>query len=155
MIQELHKYVDTDFALCTQWDGYVINPSAWTDEFLQWDYVAPVWWFNDNKNIGCGGFSLRSKKFLKVCSSLQIKNFHPEDLILCRVYRTLLEQEGIKFAPEVLGRIFGHEGNAKVGVKWNGQFGWHDSEVTNLCNCKNKLTEQTIEDQYKYWGNKF
>lgn len=135
MIKELYNYVETPFALCTQWDAFVLNANAWTEEFLQYDYCGAPWWFQDHKNVGNGGFSLRSKKFLKVCSELPIKNFHPEDLVLCRTYRNLIESKGIRIAPEQLAARFSLEGNAKYNRKWNGStFGFHDLEMTDISN---------------------
>ncbi len=132
MIQELHKYVQTPFALCTQWDAFVLNADAWTEAFTQYDYCGAAWWFQDSKNVGNGGFSLRSEKFLKVCSELPIKNFHPEDLVLCRTYRSLLISRGCTFAPESLARQFSHEGNAKYGHLWQSQLGFHDFTMTDI-----------------------
>ncbi len=40
VIKELHAYVDTDFALLVQWDGFVVNAAAWSDEFLAYDYIG-------------------------------------------------------------------------------------------------------------------
>jgi hypothetical protein len=34
MIRDLNDYIDTAYALVIQWDGFVVNPAAWTDEFL-------------------------------------------------------------------------------------------------------------------------
>ena len=34
ILQELHKYIHTDFVLIVQWDGFIINPDAWNDQFL-------------------------------------------------------------------------------------------------------------------------
>jgi len=136
MIKDLTSYVDTDFALCIQWDGYILNPDAWTDEFLNYDYIGAPWWYDDNMNVGNGGFSLRSKKFLDVSSRLPIKNFNPEDLILCRTYRNLMEKEGITYAPESLAKRFSLEGNMKQGRIWTDQFGFHDFKQTDISNWK-------------------
>jgi hypothetical protein len=136
MIKDLYKYINTDFVLCTQWDAFVLNADAWTDKFLEYDYVGAPWWYPSGGNIGNGGFSLRSKRFLEVCSKLPIKNYHPEDLMICRVYKHLLEKEGIKFAPEELAAKFSFEGNQKYGHKWNGQFGFHDLEMSDISNWK-------------------
>ena len=38
VIRELGQYIDTDFVLLIQWDGYVLNGAAWSDEFLGYDY---------------------------------------------------------------------------------------------------------------------
>ena len=37
MIYQLDKYVDTDYVLVIQSDGYVINPHLWQDNFLNYD----------------------------------------------------------------------------------------------------------------------
>ena len=34
MMKCLAEYIDTDFALVFQYDGYIQNTNAWTDEFL-------------------------------------------------------------------------------------------------------------------------
>ena len=43
MIYRLGDYIDTEFALVVQYDGYVINPGLWRDEFLNYDYIGAVW----------------------------------------------------------------------------------------------------------------
>lgn len=136
MIRDLYKYVDTDFVLCIQWDAWILDPDQWTDEYYNYDYTGAPWWFNDDRNVGNGAFSLRSKKFLEVCSELPIKNYHPEDLVLCRTYKNLLLKEGIKFAPEKLAHRFSHEGNQKYGRKWDNSFGYHDLEMTDISRWK-------------------
>ena len=59
-IREMHKYVNTTHALICQYDGFVLSGQAWTDEFLNWDYIGAP--FQPTGIIGNGGFSLRSKK---------------------------------------------------------------------------------------------
>ena len=132
MIKELYKYVSTSHALCTQWDAFVLRHEAWDESWLNYDYIGAPWWFNDEKNVGNGGFSLRSKKFLKECSLLNIRNYHPEDVILCRTYRSLLLDAGITFAPDVVGEKFSLEGNATHDPKWTDQFGFHDFNMTDI-----------------------
>ena len=34
VIQDLVEHIKTKFVLIVQWDGYVTNPNAWVDEFL-------------------------------------------------------------------------------------------------------------------------
>jgi hypothetical protein len=34
VLQELHKYIHTDFVLIVQWDGWVIDANAWQPQFL-------------------------------------------------------------------------------------------------------------------------
>jgi hypothetical protein len=133
---ELHKHVISDFVLIIQHDGYVLNPKAWTDEFYDYDYIGAPWWYNE-KNVGNGGFSLRSKKFLeessRIANAVKIVggNITPEDEVLCRNYYDWMVGRGIKFAPEQLAARFSLERNGKFGNVWNGQFGFHNNE-TNL-----------------------
>ncbi len=62
MLRELANHIDTSHALCIQWDGFVLNGNAWLPVFLEYDYIGSVWpQFHDGRNVGNGGFSLRSK----------------------------------------------------------------------------------------------
>lgn len=132
MIRELVNYVDTEYVLCVQWDAYILNPDAWTDDYLQYDYIGAPWWFSDDRNVGNGGFSLRSAKFLREVSKMPARNYHPEDVVCCRLMNKYLTNKGIKFAPEELAHRFSHEGNAKYDRTWRKQFGFHDFEMTDI-----------------------
>ena len=81
-IKNLIEYVDTDYVLVIQYDGFVLNANAWLDDFFNYDYCGAVWpvgpWFGDDfpkelfgtEVVGNGGFSLRSKELLETCSRL-------------------------------------------------------------------------------------
>ncbi|MEZ4791977.1 MAG: DUF5672 family protein [Gelidibacter sp.] len=122
IIKDLHQYLDTDFVLVIQHDGFILNPDAWQDGFLNYDYVgAPCKW-----GMGNGGFSLRSKKLLKLLSdTTEINTYHPEDLMICKKHRGFLERQGIKFAPFEIAEPFSIE-----GLMWNGQFGFHNADIS-------------------------
>jgi hypothetical protein len=124
IINNLINYIDTDYCLIIQYDGYVLNPSAWDYRFLDYDYIGAPWW---DRVVGNGGFSLRSKKFLEATSKLGIKDINSgEDDILCRQYRSILENMSIRFAPYELASKFSIEYCGPNGYKWNGEFGFHD-----------------------------
>jgi len=129
MISRLGNYIKTDFCLVVQFDGYIINPDLWVDDFLNYDYIGAPWWYTDGCNVGNGGFSLRSKKLLNALQLLMDKNdpaCHPEDNFICRHNRKLLEKEfGIKYAPEIIARQFSFEPNGKRGSFKNDSFGFH------------------------------
>lgn len=122
MFNVLVDYIETDFCLVIQYDGYVINPNLWSDEFLKYDYIGAAWWY-DNNNVGNGGFSLRSRKLLQTLSAFEPK--HPEDDAICRLYRKDLEILFIKFAPESLAEKFSYEPNGKYPEFKNDTFGFH------------------------------
>lgn len=110
IVKELYKYLDTDFVLVTQWDAWVLNGDSWNDTFYSYDYIGAPWLYVDGKNIGNGGFSLRSKKLQTILAKdkfIQITD--PEDEITGRLYRRYLEKIGIKFPSEDLADHFSFE----------------------------------------------
>lgn len=146
-IGRLNDYIDTDFVLIVQYDGFILNPQSWDDKFLKYDYIGSPWlvagWSVEKydfpkelmgtKIVGNGGFSLRSKKFLEISSKLSKENLiinkHPEDVSLCVWNRNLLEENGIKFAPSKVAELFGVEGEEWIYDK---QFGFHGFQWTNI-----------------------
>lgn len=111
VIKELLRHIETEHVLLIQWDGYVVNPDAWSDEFLRHDYIGARWGFHDDAHcVGNGGFSLRSRRLLEALQDPAIDRFEPEDLMICRDYRPLLESRyGIRFAPPEVADRFSFE----------------------------------------------
>ncbi|CAH1905146.1 conserved hypothetical protein [Candidatus Nitrotoga sp. HW29] len=111
VLHELHHYIDSDFVLLIQWDGYIINPNAWTNEFLNFDYIGAVWGHHkDGFRVGNGGFSLRSRKLLLATRALPLNEELAEDELIGRKYRPLLEgQYQVRFAPESEAEKFSFE----------------------------------------------
>jgi hypothetical protein len=68
-VYDLWKYIEGTHCLIVQYDGYILNANAWTDEWLNLDYIGA-----NNGAGGNGGFSLRSKKFCKYVADFYIKN---------------------------------------------------------------------------------
>lgn len=133
-IREFAKHVDTEYALCFHPDSFIANPAAWEDDFLKYDYLGSPWYQFGGIKVGGGGFSVRSKRLLDYISKNYLKiggAFHPEDLWICTVARPYLEKEGMKFAPPELAVRFSKEGSLR-GVYWNGEFGWHGSNSTDM-----------------------
>lgn len=125
ILYELHKYIDSEFVLIIQDDGFVINPTSWKDEFLNYDYIgAPFALPQDNFSyldsrgnlvrVGNGGFSLRSKKLLKVASKLNLPwksyfGFYNEDGFIVCHNRHIYEEQGCVIAPLEIAKYFSHE----------------------------------------------
>lgn len=160
-LKQIPRIIDTDYNLIVQYDGYAVNKSSWTDDFLKYDYIgAVVKWFPKRQNVGNGGFSLRSRKLYQAIKTLDIKyqtkdllkfkikphklfkdKFNgkkglsiPEDYILSVLYQPFLEKEyGIRFAPEEIADQFSIE--SKVESKWVGRsLGFHGPIMNNLYN---------------------
>lgn len=62
MLTDSYKYFNTSHVLVVQGDGWILNPSSWKNEWLQYDYMGPL--FIQYDTVGSGGFSLRSKEIM-------------------------------------------------------------------------------------------
>jgi len=116
---ELWKYIETTHALVVQWDGYVLNGSAWDDKFLDFDLIGAPWFWNNV--VGNMGFCLISQKMLvsmSIKENMPVAN--PLDIGVCQTYRAKLEGLGMKYAPLEVANRFSVENNP-----YEGQFGWH------------------------------
>jgi len=121
---KMHTHINTSHMLYVQEDGFVLNGSAWRDEFLDYDYIGTPWLEDDftlnnlclgreEDAVAGGGFSMRSKKFLDAASVLpynrEIASYVNEDFFLCGRQHAkphMLEQ-GIEYAPLELAKRFG------------------------------------------------
>ncbi len=144
--------VQTDYNIVVQSDGFAVNPDAWTDEFLEYDYIGAIWpWYNSRYRVGNGGFSLRSRKLYDALQEIKYERAFTyldfkghecyvedqsripnidnvlvaEDALICRFYRDVLENDfGIKFCPDELASRFSIEDD--VNSIWMGKsFGFH------------------------------
>jgi hypothetical protein len=140
IVYDLHNYINTDFALIVQDDGYVINPNRWSPDFLKYDYIGAPWplpkdnfSFRDQSGkivrVGNGGFSLRSKKILEASTKLGIEwrsyfGFYNEDGFFTCHNRKTFEDYGISYAPIEVAKYFSHESEIPetIGIE---PFGFH------------------------------
>jgi len=125
IVYKLHEYIRTEHALIVQNDGYVVNSDRWTDDFLKYDYIGALWPLptdtfsfrdanGDIQRMGNGGFSLRSKKLLKLASEVGLEwkpyfGFYHEDGFFCCHNRHVYEEHGCRFADNHIAARFSHE----------------------------------------------
>lgn len=113
MLTELFKWIETDFVLITQHDGYVLNGGEFDERLYDYDYAGAVWPEQDGLTVGNGGFSLRSKKLLETIAEddfIKKTGIVQEDVVICRVYRGYLEKTyDFKWATEELCHKFSFE----------------------------------------------
>lgn len=117
MLKGIAEHVTTDHILFVQWDAMAYDSTQWTDEFLKYDYIGAPWpWYPEGKNVGNGGFSLRSKWLLEACLSDRIKTNASdpdsvnEDQVIGVSQRAFLESAcGITYAPTALAAQFSYE----------------------------------------------
>jgi hypothetical protein len=94
-----------------QWDGWVCDGQQWDPAYLEYDYIGAVWpQFDEPRNVGNGGFSLRSRRLIEALTMPGLHLHHPEDIAICHSNRDVLEHEfGIRFAPPSVARRFAFE----------------------------------------------
>jgi Protein of unknown function (DUF5672)/SEC-C motif len=129
VLKQLAPHITTSHVLLVQWDGYVANPQAWEDAFLQADYIGARWfWYDDGMQVGNGGFSLRSFRLLNALADPKVVLTEAEDLTIGRTFRPWLEQEhGIRFADGAMADRFSFEAAYPIGKP----FGFHG--LFNFC----------------------
>jgi len=123
---QLAPHINTPFVMVMQWDGYPVRPENWTDAFFDYDYIGAPWpQFPAGIAVGNGGFSLRSRRLLKVCLEPGFQSGHPEDVVICHTNRVFLEEaHGLRFAPLDLAQRFSYErmGRAPQSFGFHGLF---------------------------------
>lgn len=145
MIYRMHEFIYTDFVLLVHYDGFVVNPSSWRDEFLGYDYIGSPFplpkddfsYRDHNGNICRVGnsVSIRSKRLLEFPTKAQIPfeadhGFFNEDGFICCKNRHLFETAGMRYAPIDVAKYFGHENMLPetAGIR---PFVFHKWEGTN------------------------
>lgn len=147
-INELYKYVDTEYVLMVEYDGFVLNAEGWTDDFLKYDYIgAPIsrkasWDESIPWVVGNSGFCLRTKKFLELSAKLSSENkivkHFPEDVAVCVWYKDEFEKEGMTYAPPELAMKFSVQEDYGAYDK---PFGFHGFYGKNMDALKEKYPD--------------
>lgn len=163
MVYDLHKYIDTEFALIIHYDGFVVNPDMWKDEFLQYDYIGAPWsvppeddkvtYRDINGNLCRVGnsVSIRSKRLMELPSKINMpwEPFHGwynEDGYICCNNRHIFEKYGMKYAPLEVAIQFGQEAELPEGEgirpfvfhKWEGS----NSKYPNFMSLGEKISRR-------------
>ena len=124
LLKHAWKFLNTEFFIVLQYDGFVLNGDCFSENFLEYDYIGAPWPHFDFHKVGNGGFSLRSKRLMQEAEPLleQQDFLFPEDVVICRKYRIQLEHEAsIKFAPVSVAERFSQE----LSVRNYPTFGFH------------------------------
>lgn len=156
----LADYINSDYVLIVQDDGFILNPNRWEKEFLNYDYIGAPWpaeqsWIDLQKSrdfmkpgynqVGNGGFSLRSRKFLNLSAMFLNCEGYAEDAFLCNVKYDFMIKNGIKFAPLDMAKRFSYENplenwSEMIDLDASQHFGFHGRRFSNsskLINLKN------------------
>ena len=152
IVYNLWKYINTDFVLIVQDDGFVVNSYKWDDDFLNYDYIGALWPFPQDDfsfrdhtgelyRIGNGGFSLRSKKLCKLAHELKLEwkpyyGFYNEDGFICVHNRKIYEEHGCIFAPPEIAVEFSQETEVSKEL-FTIPFGFHGKDSYYYKSIKN------------------
>lgn len=112
VLEELPKYVEEEFCIVAQYDGFIINRAAFSNRFFDFDYIGAVWHGFPYCRVGNGGFSWRSRKLMQAASRIAHLRAprEPEDVFICRAMRVMLEERfGCWFADEDTAEQFSVE----------------------------------------------
>jgi hypothetical protein len=132
-LTELYKHIDTTHFLIVQRDGFVLNSQSFKMEWLELDYIAPL--FVQMDIVGSGGFSLRSKRIMEYAAHIlpkwngteshakelqKILGYY-EDGVIC----LKREFSHFKFATKEQASEFGQGGNRNPEYFNEKPFGFH------------------------------
>lgn len=130
VVFDLGDYIDTEFALLVHPDGYVVEPDAWRDDFLEYDFIGAPFplptknflyedkvSYRDHNGIlhrVGNSVSIRSKKLLQLPKKIGMEwkpfhGFYNEDGYISVNMRHVFEAHGCKFAPLEVARFFSRE----------------------------------------------
>lgn len=140
---EMPQHIRTRQTLNIQWDSWIWDPEMWRDEFLEYDYVGAPWWYKDGKNVGNGGFSLKSTRLCRYIADRRSKfpiDTNLCDDLFCRKYRPLLEERGFVWAPERVAHDFAFE--CSRPSKDSKHFGFHAMFNWGVVLSKERLRER-------------
>lgn len=133
-VKELNNIVDSDFCLVFQLDGFILNPDLWDERFYDYDYIGAPWpihfggWVSEGRQVGNGGFSLRSKKLLGVTQDLPDTSNH-EDTYIVFDKRDILDENDIKIAPLEIAVKFSVENAIDDSHNIDTCFGFHSKSL--------------------------
>jgi len=160
ILNDLIDYIDSEFVMIMQTDGYPLNPSCWSDKFLEYDYIGAPWSrvisrneqysvpmkpspelvdLHLNASVGNGGLSIRSKKLIE-----RVTNYNYD---LSPIYWDKINITGAATEDEYICKYkrpeLEAEGFTFAPVElaqffsiendvWAGQFGFHGKETIKL-----------------------
>lgn len=130
VLRHIYEYVDTSHMLIVQHDGWVLKPQSWDNAWLCYDYMGPL--FIQRPDVGSGGFSLRSRRFMETVSQILppfgkgcygSTGYAFEDGVIAFGLRSNMEGRGFRFAPKEVAAKFAYGGNPCCATPES--FGFH------------------------------
>lgn len=133
MLRHVYEFCDTLHMQIVQYDGWIINPETWHDDWAQYDYMGALFDIDpfDDLSVGNGGFSFRSRRLMKFVSDHLgqrgsnggYHGWHNEDGVITRGMRTMLTEAGFKFCPHRIAARYSLE--RCIRSMYHKPFGFH------------------------------
>ena len=123
----LCEHVETEMVFVVEWDSWLVNPGAWSGDFLKCDYIGAPWTRQTGPRVGNSGFHIKSRRFCDATArhAADYKGrFYPHDCMESETLRPLFEAEGLGWAPVAVAQRFSWE-RSKNYPTYNGAFGMH------------------------------
>jgi|694.fasta_scaffold01993_22 hypothetical protein len=133
-LHEFGNYVNSDYGLHFEDDGFPLNPELWDNEFLNYDYVGAPCRTTDGiqyseEQIGGGGFTLRSKRLLEYTKTIDYDNKTNEDTVITVRKRDEIVSLGMKICPHNIARNFVVQNPLDDNHTIETSFGFHSRVV--------------------------
>mgnify|MGYP001591418154 CR=1 FL=1 len=111
VLHHLGSFIGDSHVLIFQHDGWIVRPDLWDESWLDYDYIGSPWGkecgcYTPGREVGNGGFSVRSRRLMEWCATHTWPWGHNEDTNICIVEREKLDAAGFKFAPVEVARKF-------------------------------------------------
>jgi hypothetical protein len=139
ILRHSYKYCDTLHMQIIQFDGWVVNPETWDDNWCQYDYIGALFDGDPNNDfmVGNGGFSFRSRRLMSFVSENMkgelgsgYNGYYNCDGVISLGMRTVLTEAGFKFAPSSVARKYSLERCVKN--MYNKPYGFHSFYALGL-----------------------
>jgi len=141
MIYRLREFVDTDYCVTIQDDGFIVNPEMWNNDWFNYDYIGAPWPLPQDDfsyrspdgeiiRVGNGAVSFRSKRLLNLPYEMEFAwrpyfgNCNEDGFLTCH-NRRLLQHFGVKFAPLEVAKHFSREHELPENQDVDKPFGFH------------------------------
>lgn len=153
MVYHLRDFVDTEYCVTIQNDGFIVNPESWDNDWFNYDYIGAPWPLpvdpfsyrtpdGEIIRVGNGAVSFRSRKILDLPYELETAwrpywgNCNEDGFLTCH-NRRLLQHYGVKFAPLSVAKHFSREHEIPENQDVEKPFGFHklngrNQEYANL-----------------------
>ena len=136
---DVGDYFDTSHSLWVQSHGFILNPFAWTNRWLDYSYIGAPWPIVENSyiandgtraRVGNGGFSLRSRELCRIAKEKDLylreeQGWKNEDGQYCCYWKKEMIEWGMKFPPVEVAAKFAYENPVPENQGLKGIFGFH------------------------------